>query len=142
MVLAIPPRPNDLPAPLLRTHVSPPRTFLGACVDEAFEQRENPWARLRHEWVVQQLDDIRQEQAEIRARLGVSTRPLQPLEHRLVQTLVDMPRDDLSLPEKVLEAMVKTRLRAQRKDDKFGRHALRHARDYVLCGKLPRRRRR
>jgi hypothetical protein len=130
--------------------IQPTRTFLGACVDEALERRENPWdpARLFQEWVVQTLKwvvqtltAIQQEQAEARARSEASRRPLQPIEHRLVQILVDMPRGDLSLPEKVLEAAVKNKLRTEHKQFEFGRHALRHARDYVLFGELPRRRR-
>jgi hypothetical protein len=103
-------------------------------VVEALERRET---RLFREWVVQELSAIRQDLAKLCARSEASTRPLQPIEYRLVQILVDMPRDDLSLPEKVLEAA----LRTEHKELEFGRHALRHARDYILYGELPRRRR-
>jgi hypothetical protein len=46
-----------------RTYAPQPtsgRTFLGACVDEALEQREHPWdtARLHREWVVQKLNEL------------------------------------------------------------------------------------
>jgi hypothetical protein len=136
MALSVPTR---RPVPPLRTQ-QPARTFLGACVDEALEQRENPWdpARFHREWVEQKLNEL----AEALVRSEVSTRPLQPIEHRLVQILVDMPRGDLlSLPEKVIEATVKTRLRTEHKDDKFGGTALWNARNYVLYGELPRRRR-
>jgi hypothetical protein len=108
-------------------------------VDEALEQRENPWARFFRDLSEQKLNDVQQELAEVHARLGASTRPLHPVERRLVQVLADLPRGDLSLREKVIEATVKKRLRTAHKDDKFGRTALRHALNYVRYGKLPRR---
>jgi hypothetical protein len=43
-------------------------------VDEAFEQRENPWdpARLEREWVRQTLNDIQQQMAGIRAEASAA----------------------------------------------------------------------
>jgi hypothetical protein len=120
-------------------------------VDEALERRENPWdpARLHRESVEQKLSAFEQKLAAIQqqltealARSAAVTRPLQPIEHDLAQILADMPRDDLSLPEKILADKVRARLRAAKKVDKFGRHALRHARAYFLHGELPPRRRR
>jgi hypothetical protein len=142
MALAVPTGIAALPIPPPRTQ--PGRTFLATCVDEACEQREDPWntARLQREWVEQKLNAIEQKLTEVSARSEAATRPLQPIEHRLVQIMVDMPRDDLSLPGKVLATKVKARLRTAHKEDKFGRHALRHARNYVLYGELPPRRRR
>jgi hypothetical protein len=73
-----------------RTNASQPRTFLGACVDEALEQREHPSdpVRLLREWVEQELKAIRQALAGIIAP--------QPADHsRLLaheRLALDLPR--------------------------------------------------
>ena len=97
MALAAPTRIADLPALPLWIHtprLTSGRTFLGACVDEAREQREHPWdpARLYREWVEQKLNAIQQELADMRARSKTPTKPrsLGPKVRMLVDTLVDL----------------------------------------------------
>jgi hypothetical protein len=60
---------GEFPWGVPRPYARQPRTFLAACVDEAREQREDPWdpARLHREWVEQKLNAI-QELVEARAR--------------------------------------------------------------------------
>jgi hypothetical protein len=116
-----------------------PRTFLGACVDEALERRANPWdpARLHREWVVEELGAIRQQLTALRARSKASTRPLQPAERRLVAVLMDLG-DIGSLTQKEIARKVRPKLKPEHR--KFGRSTLSIALDYFRDGTLPPRR--
>jgi hypothetical protein len=83
-------RRREFPYGVPRPYAWPQPTFLGACVDEAREQREHPWdaVRLLREWVEQELKAIRQALAGIIAP--------QPADHsRLLaheRLALDLPR--------------------------------------------------
>jgi hypothetical protein len=148
MALAVPTRQ---PVPPLRTQA---RTFLGACVDEALEQRENPWdsARLHRECVEQRLSAIEEKLAGIKTSAAAMTRPksLPPLPPGVglaVAILIDLfPQtrgDPGLLPRKKIQRVVNAspRLKAERDGRTLSMSVINEALAYIRDGKLPRHRR-
>jgi hypothetical protein len=87
-------------------------------VDEALERREDPWnpARLRHEWVEQQLNDIQQKLAGILAVASAAPkrRSLSLAKRNIWQVLEAMPPEDLdSLQKEVLIGKVQDKIVAE-----------------------------
>jgi hypothetical protein len=135
MALAAPTGIAGLPIPPPRTQ---PTTFLAAAVDEAREQRENPWntARLLREWVEQELSAMRElVEARTRSKAVAKPRSLGPKVRLLVAVLVDLfpprgiPGDELD--EKDIAAAIRTRLKVTHPAFTFGRTSLRKALKYV-----------
>jgi hypothetical protein len=136
MALAAPTGIAGLPIPPLRTQ--PGRTFLGACVDEALEHRENPWSTTRflREWVEQELSAMRElVEAHARPKAVAKPRSLGPKVRLLVAVLVDLfpprgiPGDELD--EKDIAAAIRARLKVTHPTFTFGRTSLRKALKYV-----------
>jgi len=141
MALAAPTRIADLPALPLWIHtprLTSGRTFLGACVDEAREQREHPWdpARLYREWVEQKLNAIQElVSARPAARSRVPSRKKTKV-HTLVDTLDDLFQrtrgvPPVSLSEVAVEDMLIDRLKVTEPGFVFKRTSLRTALKHV-----------
>ena len=119
MALAAPTRIADLPVPSLRIpQPTSGRTFLATCVDEACEQREDPWntARLQREWVEQKLNAIEQRLAGTRARSKAAPKPrsLSSARRNIQQVMEALPPEDLgSLQKEVLIGKIQDKIDAE-----------------------------